>query len=50
MHTWDQLFLSFSFTKDAYPTTYAFKIYLGLMSFQLLIAFLMPGKAQKGLS
>ncbi|KAL7416547.1 ERG4/ERG24 ergosterol biosynthesis protein [Mrakia frigida] len=35
--------------EDAYPTAFAFKMYLGLMAFQLIIAFLMPGKIQKGL-
>ncbi|CED83198.1 C-24 reductase [Phaffia rhodozyma] len=35
--------------EDAYPTAWAVKSYLGLMAFQLILAFIVPGKKQNGL-
>lgn len=34
--------------QEAYPTAWAAQVYLGLMAFQLLLAFVMPGKDQQG--
>ncbi|KAF8517895.1 ERG4/ERG24 ergosterol biosynthesis protein [Hysterangium stoloniferum] len=35
--------------QDAYPTPYAFAMYSGLVAFELLVAFIMPGYKQEGL-
>jgi delta24(24(1))-sterol reductase len=35
--------------KDAAPTAYTFAIYTGLMAFELVLAFIMPGYEQQGL-
>ncbi|KAG8818632.1 C-24(28) sterol reductase [Serendipita sp. 399] len=35
--------------KDAAPTPYTFAIFTGLMAFELLLAFIMPGYEQQGL-
>ena len=34
--------------QDAYPSAWAFKVYLGLMAYELVLALILPGKTQKG--